>query len=89
MRYSNRSTMHHILQGLFGIVFSYCIIRYREPIGAMIGDPEWAGKVGGIYNVLIIVGIFIFFWSVASLSGTTDIFFAPILMFLPHRGSLQ
>ncbi len=77
----------HILQGLFGVIFAYCIIRYREAIGGMIGDPEWAQKVGGIYNVLIIVGVFIFFWSVAAISGTTDILFAPILMFVPGVGN--
>ncbi len=77
----------HILQGLFGVIFAYCIIRYREPLGEMIGDPEWAGKVGGIYNVLIIVGAFLFLWSVATISGTTDVLFSPILMFLPRGGN--
>lgn len=62
-----------------GILFAYCLVRYREPIGGMIGDPEWAGKIGGIYNVLILCGAFIFFWSLATLTGTTDILFSPIL----------
>lgn len=74
-----------IFFGLIGILFGYAIIRYREQIGNALGDPEWAGKVGGIYNVLIIVGIFIFFWSLAVLTNTTDILFLPIVRLFPGR----
>lgn len=76
-----------ILRGLIGILIGYALIRYREPIGAMIGDPDWAAKVGGIYNVLILLGVFIFFWSIASMTGTTDVLFYPILMFFPQKGA--
>lgn len=75
----------HIFFGLIGILFGYAIIRYREQIGNALGDPEWAGRVGGIYNVLIIVGIFIFFWSLAVLTNTTDILFLPIVSLFPGR----
>lgn len=65
--------------GIFGIIFGFLIIRYRERIGEMLGDPQWASKVGGIYNVLIIVGIFIFLWSLTTMTGTSDVLFSPIL----------
>lgn len=75
-----------IFFGIIGILFGYAIIRYREPIGNALGDPAWAGKVGGIYNVLIIVGVFIFFWSLAVITNTTDILFWPLLMVFPNAG---
>jgi hypothetical protein len=68
-----------ILGGIIGIAFGFALIKYRETIGGMVGDPAWASKVGGIYNVLIIVGILICFWSLAVMTGTTDILFGPIL----------
>ena len=72
--------------GLLGILFAYVLVRYREPIGGMIGDPEWAGKIGGIYNLLILVGVFIFFWSLATMTGTTDVLFSPILHLFGRNG---
>ncbi len=75
------------LKGIIGILFGFALIKWREPLGAMIGDPAWAGKVGGIYNLLIIVGVLIFFWSLATMTGTTEILFAPIFMFLPHKAA--
>jgi uncharacterized membrane protein len=62
-----------------GIGLAYVLIRYRERVGDMVGSPDWANKVGGIYNLLILIGIFIFFWSLATLTGTTDILFAPLI----------
>ena len=76
----------HIFFGIVGILFGYAIIRYREAIGNALGDPDWAAKVGGIYNLLIIVGILIFFWSLAYMTGTLGILFAPLMMIFPHGG---
>lgn len=73
----------NIFLGLIGVVGAFFLIKYRERIGDMTGDPEWARKVGGIYNVLIIVGVLIFFWGVATMTGTSDVFFRPLLMFIP------
>jgi hypothetical protein len=42
--------------------------------------------VGGIYNVVIILGILMCLWGLAALTNTQDFLFAPILMFLPHPG---
>ncbi len=65
--------------GILGIIASFFLLKYRERVGDMIGEPEWAHKVGGIYNVIILCGIFLFFWSLATVTGTTDILFRPIL----------
>lgn len=73
----------NIFLGLLGIVGSFFLIKYRERVGDMIGDPAWAQKVGGIYNVLIIAGVLIFFWGVATMTGTSDVFFRPLLMLIP------
>lgn len=71
--------------GLLAIAFGVAIIKYREQVGEAVGDPAWAGKVGGIYNVLIIFGIFMCFWGLATITGTSDILFAPILGLFPHQ----
>lgn len=68
---------------ILGIVGSVFMLKYREKIGDMIGDEEWMKYVGGNYNLVIIVAFFIFFWCLATLTGTTDILFQPILWLLP------
>lgn len=73
-----------IVNSLIGMSLAFLFIRYREAIGNMIGEPDWAIKIGGIYNVMILLGILMFFWSIASITGTTDVLFYPIVMFLPH-----
>jgi hypothetical protein len=72
-----------ILLGLIGIIASFFLVKCREEVGSMIGDPEWASKVGGIYNVVIIVAAFLFFWSLATMTGTSAILFAPIIKLIP------
>ena len=60
------------------------MVKYREQVGDMFGNPDWAMKVGGIYNVVIIAAAIIFFFSISQLLGTTNIFWAPILQFVPR-----
>ena len=68
---------------IIGIVGPVFMIKYREAIGNMMGEAAWMAKVGGVYNFVILVAIFIFFWSLASLTGTTDLLFRPILWIIP------
>ena len=68
---------------LLGIVGSVLMLKYREYIGNLMGEAEWMMRVGGVYNVVVIMAIFIFFWSLASLTGTTDILFRPLLWLIP------
>ncbi len=67
---------------LLGIVASFFILKYREMLGDMVGEADWMLKVGGVYNVMIFVAVFVFFWSVATLTGTTEVLFS-FLRFLP------
>lgn len=71
-----------IILGIIGIVASVLIVVYREGIGDSLGEPEWAAKAGGIYNVVIILAVIIFFWSLAYMTGTLGFLFSPILKFL-------
>lgn len=72
--------------GIIGLIFGCCIVKWREAVANEFGDPDWANKVGGMYNVVIIIGIFICFWSLAYMTGTINFLFAPILNMLPiHR----
>lgn len=80
--------MGRIFLGLIGIVLSFCLIKYRERIGDTFGDPEWAMKVGGIYNVIVLCGVFGFFWSISYMTDTLDVLFAPIFWILPQKTAL-
>lgn len=75
----------HIILGLIGIAISVALIVYREQVGNMLGEPTWADKVGGIYNVVVIIAIFFFFWSLAFMTGTQDVLFSPLMNILPQR----
>jgi hypothetical protein len=74
--------MRYILS-LLGIVGSFFMLRYRERLGDMIGEAEWMGKIGGVYNLILILSLFLFFWCIAELTNTTDILFRPLLMLFP------
>jgi hypothetical protein len=78
--------MNYVLS-IFGIFASFYMIKYREKVGDMLGEAEWMSKVGGIYTVVIFLATFIFFWSVAELTGTTDYLFAPVLWLFPHTSA--
>lgn len=69
-----------ILQ-VIGIICAFCMIKYREMIGDAIGEQTWMAYVGGVYNFIMIIAVFLFFWSVAGMTGTTGIFFAPLTWF--------
>lgn len=64
-----------------GIALGVLMIKYREKIGEQIGDANWMRYVGGVYNFVIILGVLVFFFSIASLTNTTHIFFAPLIWF--------
>jgi hypothetical protein len=69
-----------IFTGMFG---SFFMIYYRQKVGDMFGEADWMRKVGGIYNVIVFIAIFVFFWSIAELTGTTSLLFRPFLMLFP------
>lgn len=66
---------------LLGIVASGFMIKYRERLGDMIGEAQWMHYVGGVYNFIIILAVFLFFWCVAALTGTQHVLFFPIYLF--------
>ena len=68
---------------LLGIILSFVLIKYREKAGDTIGEADWMNKVGGVYNLMIILGILIFFWSIATLTGTTQFLFSPLRYLIP------
>jgi hypothetical protein len=72
-----------------GIVCGYLLIRYREKVGDALGEPAWTNKVGGIYNVLIAIGLFMFFWSLATITNSNDFLFSPILNLFSNQSSSE
>lgn len=70
---------------LIGLVGSIALVIYRERVADSIGAGEWMEYVGGVYNFVIIVAVFIFFFSLATLTGTLDFFLAPVRWILPTR----
>lgn len=61
-----------------GMILGGLMIKYRQQIGDSIGEGEWMRYVGGVYNFVVLMGILVFFWSVATLTNTTNILFAPL-----------
>ncbi len=64
-----------------GMIAAILMFKYREKIGDALGDAEWMRYVGGVYNFIMILAVFIFFWSIAALTGTERILFAPAFWF--------
>ena len=77
--------LHYILP-LIGIVGAFFLIRYRESLGDTLGDAEWMRSVGGIYNVIVIFAVFVFFWSIAELTGTNEVLFGFVKLLIPGLG---
>ncbi len=69
-----------------GIIFAFILIKYREQIGDVFGDPEWMHALGGIHYVIVFIAIFIIFWSIAYATDTTEILFRPVLLLFPTLG---
>ena len=59
------------------------MFKYRERIGDAVGEADWMRKIGGVYAVVMIVALVIFFWSIAELTGTTSVLFAPVRLLFP------
>jgi len=72
-----------IFLSFIGIIMSFVFIKYRERVAEMIGEAEWMNKVGGVYNVVVLFGIFIFFWSIATLTGTNMVLFSFVKYIIP------
>ncbi len=66
-----------------GMVASFYMIKNREFIGDMFGDPQWAKRFGGIYVLVVVLAVFILFWCIAALTGTTHILFKPLQILIP------
>ncbi len=74
--------MHYVL-AIIGIITSIALMHYRQQFGDFVGEADWMYYVGGVYNAIVIFGIFILLWSLVSLFGITDIIFSPIIYLLP------
>ncbi|MFH0851558.1 MAG: hypothetical protein V1876_02310 [Candidatus Peregrinibacteria bacterium] len=70
--------------GFVGLICSILLIRYRERMAEMLGAGEWMDYLGGVYNVIILTAVLLFFFSVAALTGTLDFFLTPVRWLLPH-----
>lgn len=68
---------------IVGLALSFAMIKFRESIGNAIGEASWMRKVGGVYTVVVFCAIVLFFWCLAFLTGTEEIFFKPIMFLLP------
>ncbi len=78
-----------IILALLGLGLAFALIRYRETVGDMLGEADWMHAVGGIYAIVVYLAIFIILWSIAELTGTTSVLFAPIMWLLPLNGQSQ
>ena len=74
-----------IFLGFLGLAFGSFLIYFREATADSFGEPDWAAKVGGMQIVIVGVGLFICLWGLATMTGSSDLLFSPITMFLPHK----
>lgn len=72
---------------IIGMIGAFFMMKYRERVGDMLGEADWMTKVGGVYNVIVILSVLLFFWCLAELTGTTEVLFRPILRILPLPGN--
>jgi uncharacterized membrane protein len=72
-----------IFLGLLGMIAGIAMIKFREPIGDLFGEANWTKYVGGPYNMAILAGILIFFFSLAKMTGTMGFFLSPLRMLFP------
>ena len=68
----------NIVYGLLGLGFAYLLVRYREFIGDILGNMEWAKWVGGIYNVIVMVAIILAIFSLLFIFGLEEQLFGGI-----------
>ena len=61
-----------------GLIGPFVMIKYREAAGDFLGEAAWMRKVGGVHNVIIIVALLVFFWTLAEVTGTTGVLFGPL-----------
>ncbi len=73
------------LLSIVGLVASVVLIKYRESIGDMLGEADWMRKIGGVYYVVIYIAVIIFFWSLATLTGTSDVLFRSVTWIFPQK----
>lgn len=72
--------------GFIICAMAIAMIRYREGLGDIIGQADWMRKVGGNLGVIMIVSVLLFFFGIAKMTGTTNIFLAPLKFLLPFVG---
>lgn len=68
---------------IMGLFLSFGIIKWREDLGNSMGNMTWMRYFGGPYVFMVLVGVIMFFWSLATITGTEDIFLAPIIFLVP------
>ena len=73
----------YIFYGVLGMLFGITLIKYREAVGDLLGNADWIKYVGGPYIFSILLGILIFFYSFAWMTGTLDFFLAPLFWLIP------
>lgn len=82
--------MGNILLSLAGMALAVVMVKYRESFAEIFGEAEWMRNIGGVYNVILVTAGLIFFFSLAKLTGTTDLFLAPLMwLFNPGEAAIE
>lgn len=71
------------LLGIIGIVGAFFMIKYREWLADVIGEAEWMKRIGGVYVVIVLAAVIIFFWSLAEMTDSTYLLFSPLKYLFP------
>jgi len=67
-----------IVLGMIGVILSILLVVYRVPVRNFIGQIQWAEDrfgSGGTFTLLLLVGIFGFFFSLTYMTNGFDAIF--------------
>jgi len=70
-----------MFNGVLAIIASFFLLKYREKVVATTGKFAWCEKYlgdGGTYRFMVILAFLLFFWGIARVTGTDDIFLKPL-----------
>ncbi|PIR49321.1 hypothetical protein COU79_05500 [Candidatus Peregrinibacteria bacterium CG10_big_fil_rev_8_21_14_0_10_54_7] len=75
--------MGSFIINLLLVIGGFLLIKFRERIADTFGEAYWMRYVGGIYMFVVIIGVLMFFFGLARMTGTTKILMAPIYSVFP------
>jgi hypothetical protein len=72
-----------VFLSILGIVGGFLMIKFRKEVGDNFAEADWMAKLGGMNNVVVLLGVLAVFFGIAAATDTLDFFLAPVLYIIP------